>query len=61
MIEKILTFSEATQKWGLGKSTLRESARNDRFNEGEIRKSGNTWLVTEEAMKRLYGEPQKGE
>lgn len=58
-LDSVLTFAEATEKWGLGNSTLRESVRNDRFQEGEVRKSGNTWLVTYEAMKRLYGEPKK--
>ena len=59
-LESVLTFSEATKRWGLGHSTLRESVRNGRFQEGEIKKSGSTWLVTYEAMKRLYGEPKGG-
>jgi hypothetical protein len=45
----------------LGHSTLREAAKHNRFLPGEIRKSGGTWLVTEEAMRRLYGEPKGGE
>ena len=57
----IMTFSEAQKKWGLGKSTLREAQRNNRFKEGEVRKSGGTWLVTEAAMRRLYGEPKQGQ
>lgn len=56
MFDSILTFSEAQNKWGLGVSTLRKSQQDGRFKEGEIRKSGGTWLVTYEAMKRLYGE-----
>ena len=59
-LESVLTFSEATEKWGLGHSTLREAAKHSRFLPGEIRKSGGTWLVTEKAMKRLYGEPKGG-
>lgn len=58
-LESVLTFSEAQEKWELGKSTLRKTYRDERFKEGEIRKSGGTWLVTYEAMKRLYGEPTK--
>jgi len=57
-LEQVLTFAEATKRWGLGHSTLREAAKHSRFLSGEIRKSGGTWLVTEEAMKRLYGEPK---
>ena len=59
-LEQVLTFSEATKRWGLGHSTLREAAKHSRFLPGEIRKSGGTWLVTEEAMRRLYGEPKGG-
>lgn len=55
-LKQVMTFAEATKRWGLGHSTLREAAKHSRFLPGEIRKSGGTWLVTEEAMKRLYGE-----
>lgn len=58
-LNSILTFSEAQEKWRLGPSTLRKSQQDGRFQEGEIRKSGGTWLVTYEAMKRLYGEPKQ--
>ena len=58
-LEQVLTFAEAAKRWGLGHSTLREAAKHNRFLPGEIRKSGGTWLVTEEAMKRLYGEPKR--
>ena len=57
-LEQVLTFAEATKHWGLGHSTLREAAKYNRFLPGEIRKSGGTWLVTEKAMRRLYGEPK---
>lgn len=57
-LNNVLTFSEAAERWGLGNSTLREAARNKRFKEGEVRKSSSVWLVTESAMKRLYGEPK---
>ena len=60
-LEQVLTFAEATKLWGLGHSTLREAAKHSRFLPGEIRKSGGTWLVTEEAMRRLYGNPKGGE
>lgn len=56
---KVLTFSEATEKWGLSNSTLRKSQEEGRFLPGETRKSGGTWLVTESAMYRLYGEPKE--
>ena len=57
-LESVLTFAEATKRWGLGHSTLREAAKHNRFLPGEIRKSGGTRLCkTEKAMRRLYGEP----
>ena len=59
MLDLVLTFSEATQKWGLADSTLREAKSKKRFKEDETRKSGSTNLITYEAMKRLYGEPKK--
>lgn len=60
ILDEVMTFSEATKKWGLGHATLREAVRDKRFLPGEVRKSGGTWLITVAAMKRLYGEP-KGE
>lgn len=56
-IDKILTFGEATELWGLADSTLRKLAKADRIKEGlDYRKSGKrAWLITREAMERLYG------
>lgn len=56
----VLTFPEAQEKWGLGTSTLRKAVMDNRFEEGEIRKSGSNWLVTYEAMERLYGKLKEG-
>ena len=55
MLDNILTFGEAAKLWGLDSSSLRKSVERGRFLENEIRKSANTWLVTREAMERLYG------
>ena|SRR5690554_4731584 len=52
---EVITFSEAQDLWGLGSSTLRKAVSDKRFFPEEIRKSGNTWLVTKTAMERLYG------
>ncbi|HBG1420741.1 TPA: hypothetical protein KPH15_000408 [Clostridioides difficile] len=55
---KVFTFKEATSIWGLGESTLRSVVRQDSLVEGiHYRKSGSNWLITEEAMLKLYGEP----
>jgi hypothetical protein len=55
LLNFIYTFSEAAELWGLGESTLRKARFDGRFQEGEIRQSGSTWLVTSQAMERLYG------
>lgn len=57
-IDKVLTFGEAAEIWNIDTSALRKSVERGRFLDGEVRKSGNTWLITKEAMVRLYGEIQ---
>lgn len=55
---KVFTFKEATTLWGLGESTLRSVVRQDNLIEGtHYRKSGSNWLITEDAMLKLYGKP----
>lgn len=51
-----ISASEATERWGLGASTIRQAIHEKRFLPGEYRKSGSVWLVSIKAMKRLYGE-----
>ena len=57
--DEVLTFSEAAQKWGLadGKS-IRKAVERNRFEPYEIKKSGNVWLTTYDAMYRVFGEPR---
>lgn len=52
----IYSFAEACNLWGLSESTLRKANHEGRFQDGEIRQSGKVWLVTKQAMERLYGE-----
>lgn len=60
ILEKVMTFAEASEKWGLGESTLRSVVKTNRVTNGvDIKKSGKVWLITENAMKKLYGEPKK--
>lgn len=56
-INKILTFGEATELWGLADSTLRKLVNTDKIVEGiDYRKSGKrAWLITIDAMERIYG------
>lgn len=53
-----ISASEATEKWGLGASTIRQAIHEKRLLPGEYRKSGSVWLVRKSAMKRMYGEPK---
>ena len=54
---EVLTFSEATETWGLNSSTLRKAITySDRLKEGiDYRKSASTWLIRKESMERVYG------
>jgi len=60
MINEVLTISEASELWNKDVSTLRRNFTNNvSFKLGiDCRKSCSTWLVTKEAMKRVYGEPR---
>lgn len=59
-LHTVMTFPEAAERWGLGESTLRSMVRDNRLEENkDYRKSGRSWLITETAMIKLYGEPQK--
>ena len=66
-LEDVLTTSEAAEKWGLGKATVKQLCLGQkgfppRLLEGvEYRKSGNTWLVTAGGMERLYGTAKQSE
>lgn len=63
LIDEILTLKEAEERWQLSAGLLRQRIRgySKIFNPGEIRKSGGTWLITSDAMERLYGkEPNEG-
>ena len=59
-LDEVLTFAEASKKYDVAVSTLRHRQRDGRFQNGDTRKSGSIWLVTYEAMRRLYGEQKNG-
>lgn len=50
----VMTFNEASTLYGIGSTTLRKNITYGRYLEGEVRKSGGTWLITPAAIKRLY-------
>lgn len=58
-LNQVLTFSEAAEKWGFANgNTLRKAVERKRFHDHEIRKSGDVWLTTYDAMQRVFGQPR---
>lgn len=58
-LNQVLTFSEAAEKWGFANgNTLRKAVERNKFHDDEIRKSGDVWLTTYEAMQRVFGQPR---
>lgn len=56
----LISFADAAKKWDIAGSTLRMAVADGRLKEGkDVQKFGRDWVVTEEAMKRLYGEPEE--
>lgn len=60
MLNKVMTIKEASQRWGLDRGTLLKACKGQRgyepiFTKEECRQSGSTWLITYEAMERVYG------
>lgn len=54
----LMAFSEATELWGLGESTLRKAISYGKLIAGiDARKYGKQWVVSKDAMLREYGEP----
>lgn len=55
----LLSFGDATTLWGLNESTLRKAIHYGKLVNGiDAQKFGKQWVVTEEAMRREYGEPK---
>lgn len=56
--DNLMSFSDASELWGLSESTLRKAVSYGKIVPGvDARKYGKQWIVTREAMEREYGEP----
>ena len=54
--DNLISFKDATDLWGLNESTLRKNISYGRLKEGtDVMKFGKQWIITKEAMRRLYG------
>lgn len=57
----LMAFSDATALWGLNESTLRKAITYGKLVNGiDVCKFGKQWVVSVDAMKREYGNGQKG-
>ena len=54
----LMAFSDASELWGLSESALRKAVAYGKIEAGiDARKFGKQWVVTQEAMRREYGNP----
>jgi hypothetical protein len=54
----LMSFSDASELWGLSESTLRKAVSYGKIIPGvDARKYGKQWVITRESMEREYGEP----
>lgn len=55
-----MTAAEAEEKWAKVAGTVRRAISDGRFDkwieEGQVKKSKGTWLVSERAMRDVFGE-----
>lgn len=61
-LNDVMTLQEASKRWNVTADALKQNCRGrvkNGFKPGEYRKSGKNWLVTRQAMERLYGEEIK--
>ena len=56
-LEDVMITQETAERWNVTADALKQNCRGrvkNGFKEGEFRKSGKMWLVTRQAMERLY-------
>jgi hypothetical protein len=54
----LMSFSDASELWGLSESALRKAVSYGKIVSGvDARKYGKQWVVTRQAMEREYGKP----
>lgn len=54
----LISFSDASELWGLSESTLRKAVAYSKIVPGvDARKYGKQWIINREAMMREYGNP----
>ena len=61
VLDKVLTATEAAKLWNMAPITIRQACTGyskapAKFKSSEARKSGNTWLISVDGMKRVFGD-----
>lgn len=59
LLSQVLTAREADEEWGMAIGTVRRDCNRGRFYAEEVKKSAGTWMITRQALARVYGEPNK--
>ena len=55
-LNSVMTLTEAAKKWGLANgSTIRKAIERGKFEQEEIKQSGDVWITTYSAMERVFG------
>ena len=58
LFDGLISFSDASELWGLSESTLRKAVAYGKIVPGvDARKYGKQWIVNRDAMLREYGNP----
>lgn len=58
-LDQVMTLSEAADKWGFSDgATIRKAIERGKFQDHQIKRSGRVWLLTYDAMEKVFGQPQ---
>ncbi|MCM1329073.1 MAG: DUF2442 domain-containing protein [Ruminococcus sp.] len=61
VFDGLMSFGDAARRWGLDDSTLRKAVQAGKIAENtDAKKFGKQWIITEEAMYRIFGAPKAG-
>ena len=62
-IEEVMTSKEAEVRWNMSNGAVRQSILRGllkkHIEDGHVRKSAGTWLVTKKIMHEVYGDPNE--
>ncbi|MYL35519.1 hypothetical protein GLW08_21235 [Pontibacillus yanchengensis] len=56
VLDSVMSIKEAEKQMGLPDGTIRRDISRGKLGPHMVRKSGNTWLITKEALKEIYSD-----